>query len=580
MMRRRGAASLRGLIMATCFAAIGLLLLFMLLMLVPRVTQLLTANAVERTRETLLQSAKSVNQYISGITNTLHFASTLMPEAGADDAAWQEQARLLQQNNADLVSISYFDADGGLIYSTAGGLRNPNTPTASEDWFTKAIEWEGTAAYFSRPHVQNLFDAPHAYVLSISKAFLYSSSDGTQRYGVLLIDLSPSTLASLAGGVRLGESGYAFILDEQDGLIWHPRQQQIYAGLYDESLDSIKAQIVGITKDSVDGRERVLISMSLNQTRWRMVGSAYVDEIFGVLSAIVRIITAALICGMLFSFVAATLIALLIERPIRGLEQEILRVRGGDLADIQLPRSFRELRSLALAFNDMLARIRGLMRQIVEEQEAKRLHELNALQAQINPHFLYNTLDSIIWMEESGHSKEAVQMVNALAKLFRISISKGHSFITVDDELQHVGSYLVIQKMRFQNKFSYEIEPAADTLRLYTLRLIVQPLVENAITHAIDEYGDPLHIRISTAIVEDELHIVVADDGLGIPAAKQKTILTTSTGKSGIGIKNVHERIQLTYGAKYGLTIESVEDEGTTVTIRLPVSFARKEEGA
>jgi two-component system sensor histidine kinase YesM len=220
----------------------------------------------------------------------------------------------------------------------------------------------------------------------------------------------------------------------------------------------------------------------------------------------------------------------------------------------------------------MLWRIRQLMEQIVSEQEKKRLHELNALQAQINPHFLYNTLDSIIWMEERGRSAQAVIMVSALARLFRISISRGRNIILVHEELEHVRNYLIIQQMRFKDKFIYTIECEEELRNLHTIKLIVQPIVENAINHAMDELADTrLDIKVRAYSEGEFLCFEVSDDGIGIPFDKRKTLLTEAVGASGIGLKNVHERIVLTYGQPYGLSVESEEDEGTIVTIRLPL---------
>ena len=247
------------------------------------------------------------------------------------------------------------------------------------------------------------------------------------------------------------------------------------------------------------------------------------------------------------------------------------KVVEGDLNVTISVKGFREIRAVSSAFNHMLRRIRELMEQNERAQEAKRLYELNALQAQINPHFLYNTLDSIIWMEERGRSREAITMVSALAKLFRISISKGRSVITVAEELEHVRNYVIIQKMRFKEKFDCVIEGEDEALLEPTIKLILQPLVENAINHAIDEInGSTLHISVHASVTETELRFVVEDDGVGIPAEQLAGILVRPAGKSGIGLKNVHERIFLTYGEPYGLTIESVEAEGTRVTVRQP----------
>ena len=174
-------------------------------------------------------------------------------------------------------------------------------------------------------------------------------------------------------------------------------------------------------------------------------------------------------------------------------------------------------------------------------------------------------------MEERGRNREAIVMVSSLAKFFRISISKGRSEITVREELEQVRNYLIIQKMRFKDKFTYEITCDEAALGETTVKLIVQPMVENVINHAIDEtQSEALHISIHAGVTEDELIFTVADDGVGMPPEVVEQLLVAPAGKSGIGIKNVHERIQLTYGEQYGLKVESVEDEGTTVTIRLP----------
>jgi len=259
-----------------------------------------------------------------------------------------------------------------------------------------------------------------------------------------------------------------------------------------------------------------------------------------------------------------------VTQPLRSLEKKMKSIQEGALDVTIAERGFREIRSLSAAFNHMVGQIRSLMQSVVREQEVKRMHELNALQAQINPHFLYNTLDSIVWMEERGKSKEAITMVMALSRLFRISISRGRSFISVKEELEHVRNYLIIQKMRFKERFTYEIESQPEVLAERTVKLIIQPLVENCINHAIDEaQQEPLHISITAVLADDEIHITVSDDGMGIPQEKLPLLLTTQGG-TGIGLKNVHERLQLTYGKSYGLTVTSEEWVGTSILIRIP----------
>ena len=424
--------------------------------------------------------------------------------------------------------------------------------------------------YFSAPYVQNIFAGQYAWIITLSRAVEYKR-DGRRETGVLMADFAFSAITSLCENMSLGQSGYVYLVDTEAELVYHPQQQLIYAGLKQENLSAVKAQIFGRCRDVFEGRERLLTITTVNYTRWRMVGVAYLDEILAIQPEMFRILTAILIAGILLAVVVAILSAAKVSRPILQLEEVMANVEAGNLEVCIREEGFAEIRSLSRTFNHMLSRIRRLMDQIVHEQETKRLHELNALQAQINPHFLYNTLDSIVWMEERGRSREAIVMVTALARLFRISISKGRNIISVREELEHVRNYLIIQKMRFTNKFDYVINAAEETLDLRTIKLIVQPIVENAIQHGLEGYSvDEGLVEISAYLEGEALVFCVKDNGAGMSPQQLENILTAPAGHSGIGVKNVHERIQLTFGKEYGITISSVLDEGTQVLIRLP----------
>lgn len=579
---RRGAArrgetgakgrSLNFVLIASFMSCMGVLLLFVVFTLVPRLSTLLEKNAIERTKETVLQSVNTVDIYVDNMLSTLYFATTILPASmdGEGDGAWLSQMDLIRRSNSSIITMAFFDEEGNLFGSTAGTLKGGAQDAAQTDWFQKALSWGGTVTYFSQPHVQNLFEGKYAYVITLARAVHYLKGGRLTR-GVVMMDIDYSSFGDLTESISLGSSGYIYILDRDGKLIAHPKLQLIYNGLAEEDLTAVNQFLVGQGRDQTEGRERVLISATLNQTRWRMVGVAYIDEILELQNAFIRIITIVILSAAMLSFAAASVMAYWVTRPMRHLEDTMHRVESGDLNVTIAETGFREVRAVSTAFNLMLARIRALMDQIVQEQEKKRLYELNALQAQINPHFLYNTLDSIIWMEERGRSREAITMVSSLAKFFRISISKGRSVITVREELEHVRNYLIIQKMRFKDKFAYEIEAQEEALGERTVKLIVQPLVENSINHAIDEtQPEALNIRIEAYLQGDDLLFIVADDGIGIAPDVLAGILTSPAGRSGIGIKNVHERIQLTFGSQYGLHIESEEDEGTTVTIRLP----------
>jgi two-component system sensor histidine kinase YesM len=236
--------------------------------------------------------------------------------------------------------------------------------------------------------------------------------------------------------------------------------------------------------------------------------------------------------------------------------------------------SSNEIGQLGLRFNRMTAKIKELMLQNVQEQELKRKSELKALQAQINPHFLYNTLDSIIWMAEVNKSKEVVLMVSSLAKLFRLSLSKGDEIIPIRNEIEHIKSYLTIQKMRYKDKLDFEIQVDDHILSYKTIKIILQPLVENSIYHGIKNKDGVGLIRITGTQVGNKIVLSVIDNGIGMTPETLEALLqkpVPSEQGSGMGVNNVNQRIKLYYGEEYGLQYESEPGQGTTVHIWLPM---------
>ena len=226
----------------------------------------------------------------------------------------------------------------------------------------------------------------------------------------------------------------------------------------------------------------------------------------------------------------------------------------------------------------MVGRIQRLMTAVREEEVALRKTELKALQAQINPHFLYNTLDSIAWMCERGKNADAVQMVHALARLFRISISRGHELIPIEKELQHAEAYLQIQKYRYKNQFTYHFTVDESCTQYLCNKITLQPIIENAIVHGLDLMVEDGHIEISVCPDGGDVLLKVSDDGIGMAPEQVAALLQNEpSDRTGIGIKNVNDRLRIYFGPGYGLSIDSVPDEGTTVTIRMPQVPADRE---
>jgi two-component system sensor histidine kinase YesM len=277
---------------------------------------------------------------------------------------------------------------------------------------------------------------------------------------------------------------------------------------------------------------------------------------------------------LIFVLLISAFMASKITRPIQKLKTSMERVEQGDFHINIHVKGTDEVEQLSRRFNIMVARIRQLMDQIIGEQEAKRKYEFEVLQAQINPHFLYNTLNSVVRMVGIGRNEDVITTITSLSKLFRISLSRGKAIITIQDEIEHIRNYLILQKIRYKNKFDYEILAEEEALSYTTIKLILQPIVENAIYHGIEFMTDEGWIQISVRIVEQKILFQVRDNGVGIaPSMLQNIVMgrVKSEKGSGVGFKNVNERIKLFYGEDYGIEVESELEVGTCVRIWIPL---------
>ena len=271
-------------------------------------------------------------------------------------------------------------------------------------------------------------------------------------------------------------------------------------------------------------------------------------------------------------------IPLSITRPIRKLSEVTDQVAKGDLSVHFEARSGMEVSRLSDSLNTMIDKINELLEQVTTEQIRLRKAEFELLQTQINPHFLYNTLDTIIWLAEAGKQREVVSMVGSLSEFFRTSLNQGKDIIPVREELQHVKSYLEIQQVRYQDILKYEIQVPGELDRYLIPKITIQPIVENALYHGIKNKRGVGHIYVIAREEEDQILFYVRDDGIGMKPDKLSHVRTrisqgqTERGgdSSGFGLVNVNQRLKLNYGEEYGLKIESVYGEGTEVMAVIP----------
>ncbi len=536
-------------------------------------------EVVQEENQTLIdQVGRSVESYLRTViklADSLYYGT--IKNADLSEELISGPFTLLYDNNKDNVdNIALFSEEGELMEAVPAARLKANVDVTEEEWFQSALE-KMENQHFSMPHVQYVFDNSenqYHWVISLSRAVELTRGTSTSQ-GVLLVDLSYSSLEQLFDGVMTGKGSYIYLINSNGDLIYHPKMQLIDSGRVRENNLAAASYKDGNHEEEFEGEKRIVTVKSVGYTGWKVVGVAP-ENVVSLNTIKTRLFIVFIIALILFILALInSYISSKITNPIKELEKSVGVLEEGNLsAPVYIGGSY-EIRHLGKSISDMAAQIRILMQDIVREHEAKRKQEFDTLQSQINPHFLYNTLDIIVWMIENEQKAEAVKVVTALARFFRISLSRGKSIITVRDELEHVRSYLMIQHMRFKNKFSYEIRANEDVMEFASLKLMLQPLVENAIYHGMEYMDGDGEILLDVWKEADFLFFKVSDNGLGMTQEQVSQLFSgaphaASKKGSGIGVKNVNERIKLYFGEEYGLKIESEPDEGTTVLIRLP----------
>ena len=519
---------------------------------------------------------------IMKLSDTIYYG--IIKNVNLSEESINEEMKLLYNSNKEQVlNIALISKEGEAISVVPASRLRKKFAVNKEEWFINALN-KTENVHFSRPHVQKIFengDNGYKWVISMSRAVEITTGGSTEQ-AVLMIDMAYQGLDSALDEVSLGNGGYIYLMDSAGEIIWHPKFELIASGRVKENNLLTATYSDGSIEEEFNNMVQTVVIKTVGYTGWKLVG---VIKGTGISLNILKTRLFIVFVISLIIFIVVLInsyISFRVTDPIRELEKSVKKLEEGNLdTDIYMGGSY-EIQHLGKSVQDMKYRIKGLMQDIVTEHEEKRKSEFNSLQAQINPHFLYNTLDIIVWQIENEKQSEAVHTVTALARFFRLSLGKGKNIVTVKAEIEHVKNYLMIQHMRFKNKFDYEFDVENDVLELSSLKLMLQPLVENAIYHGMEFMdGDGL-ITIKAWREDNELYLSVADNGLGMTEDKVNLILAgrsnSGNGRgSGIGVKNVNERIKLYFGEGYGLKIDSEPDVGTTITIHLPAKSPEEE---
>lgn len=545
-----------------------------------------TENTVLRnSQDYTMQLVKQVNSDLDSYINYMQaLSNTVVGNADVSEFLFGEenkqselreklsqQFKTVMDTRSDICNIGVM-ADNGRMFLNRGAAKlNPYVDIQAKEWYRDTVKARGYST-ISSSHVQNILEGSYQWVVTVSKALLNPHTQKVE--GLFFVDLNYSSISKQCENISLGDRGYLYILDKDGRYIYHPQQQLIYGGLKTE----LSKEVIDMQKGSFitgEGENRKLYTVSTSSnTGWTVVGVAYLDDLMKGSAEATSLygITALALSTMAILF--SMLISREITRPIRELEKAMVHVQKGHFDNAEFSVNGKnEIANLGQSFNIMTGRIQNLMEENIQEQKEKRKNELRALQSQINPHFLYNTLDSIIWMAEGGKKDEVVLMTSSLAKLLRQSISNEKEFVTIAQEIAYTQSYLTIQKMRYRDQLEYMVDVDQEIMQAEIVKLVIQPLVENAIYHGIKYLEHKGMIAVMGGRVGDEIHLIVQDNGVGMERDVLCHILepkAPGVKSNRVGVYNVHHRLQLHYGPGYGLRYESTPGIGTTVYVIIP----------
>lgn len=510
------------------------------------------------------------------ICNAINY--NIVQEYDISDQEFSRQFSLLYEvNNDKIQSMALYDSNGKIIAAEPVAAQKKNRKVTEQDWYKSATD-EIENIHISTPHIQDLFENEtyqYNWVVSLSSLVDMNQGD-TPDNGVLLVDMKYSMIEELLDNLNeaAGETYYYLCTDDGE-ILYHPRKAEIDRGLFVEGSSKAAGYENGTYELSLNGKKGNVVVNNLSYTGWKLVG--VVPE--GVQTASINkfryYIIATTIILLMMLLIVNKMIARKISKPILKLDESVKSYETGGKAEIYIGGS-SEIRHLANSVQNSYKQIEQLMEEIIRQQNKRRKSELDALQSQINPHFLYNTLESITWMVEANKNEEAVFMISELAKLLRISLSKGKTVIRISDELQHSKSYMNIQLIRYKDRFKVEFLIDEKVENCCIVKLVVQPVLENAIYYGVgnmdEDEGGKITVRGERK--DDDIFLSIEDNGMGMSQEVVDNLLTNSEKVpkhgSGVGLINVHTRIQLMFGEEYGLKIYSEPDEGTKVVIHIP----------
>ncbi|MGF3226015.1 cache domain-containing sensor histidine kinase [Facklamia sp. P12932] len=513
------------------------------------------------------QQLKTASLYIASYLEKMKSLNSLLAmtpelnsdqEQAIDESALKSTLDLIKSSDNIIKNIMIITQSGQLITQT-GSVMESKASVLNEDWYQTALK-SNNMAQITRENHSGFTMNKSERVISLS----HKIEDANRQFqGLSIIDVSYKFIEDYISTVNLGENGFAFIVDENKQLIFDSEQMN------GDSLKE-KANYLAIIEDSsaFNKEDYIISSIYVPNTNWQLTQVRSPEEIY-ILNR--KLITEMLIWAFLIllsSIFLSIFVSKKVTNPIVDLIDEMKKVNQ-EFSNIPVnQQASLEIRELTLEYNLLLNRVKKLTEAIEEKEKAKRTYELKALQSQINPHFIYNTLDTILWLVELGEKDQAVEVIQSLGSLLRTTLSVDEDVIELKREVEQVKNYMNIQKIRYDDKFDYDISLGANTGEILVPKLIIQPIVENAIYHGIKTKKGQSHIQITSRIGANALMIQVEDDGIGFKGKEHSNKPKPKLG--GIGMANVDQRLKILYGEAYGLSYTS-DDQLTRVTLKIKI---------
>lgn len=460
----------------------------------------------------------------------------------------------VSEKSDEFIKKIFLVSENGNIISNEKVNLETNKDMKNISWYKKLIN-SNNMAFASKADFSKISSDSSKNIISISKEI---KDKNNKRLGFVVINLSYKFLEDFLSTINFGKDGYVFILSSEEELLFKSKNMEDFGKKDYEKL--LKKRMKPEKMDFVSS------NVFIPNTQWKLVGISFSNAISNLKKQLIESSLILALIVFILTLLVSIFVSKKISKPIIYLIGEIKKTDKKLYKIKSLPQASSEIQILTKEYNNLIDRIFVLTEDIEKKEEQKRTYQVKALQSQINPHFLYNTLDTILWLVEFGENEKAIKVTKNLGMLLRNSLNIDEDFVKLDKEIEHAKNYLDIQKIRYDNKFTYEFIKKIGTSSLYVPKLILQPIIENAIYHGIREKKSKSYIKIIVEKNPEYLIIKIIDNGLG-PKEKKENI---PTKLGGIGMENVNNRIKLLCGEKYNLKMQRENGE-TIVTYKLKI---------